>query len=251
MPRPADPNARASLISAARSEFVKKGLRGARIEDITAACGLSKGAFYLHFASKEELFGEVVGAVKGTLEVMAQERLELMERFFAEHGPLDAKEPPERSRLHERLAQLETEQDLRTLEVMWDNRDVMHVLLRGSQGTDFEPVFWALVDREVERIATDFRRMQSTQAFRADVPPALFGTVIIGTYSMLIQQMSRMQEKPDLASWAGDLQQLFREGVMRRDLEPAAMRLPRAVSSRTSPRQASARAHTRKTSRKS
>ena len=60
MARPADPHARAALIAAARAEFVKKGLRGARIEDITAACGLSKGAFYLHSSSKEALFGEVV-----------------------------------------------------------------------------------------------------------------------------------------------------------------------------------------------
>ena len=65
MARPADPHAREALVAAARAEFVKKGLRGARIEDITAACGLSKGAFYLHFPSKEALFGEVVARVQG------------------------------------------------------------------------------------------------------------------------------------------------------------------------------------------
>src|SRR5437660_856533 len=56
MARPADPNAKEALMAAARAEFARRGLRGARIEDITAACGLSKGAFYLHFESKEALF---------------------------------------------------------------------------------------------------------------------------------------------------------------------------------------------------
>lgn len=250
MPRPADPNARASLISAARAEFVKKGLRGARIEDITAACGLSKGAFYLHFSSKEALFGEVVGTVKERLDTLAQERLEQMEHCYAEHGHLSAKDLAERSERYERLVQLETALDLRALELMWDYRDVMHVLLRGSQGTDFESMFSVMVDAEVERVAADFRRLSGSKASRPDVSPTLFGTVIVGTYSLLVQQMSRMQEKPDLAGWARGLQMIFREGVMPRDSEPAPVRLPRAVSSRSSPRQGSARAPTRRTSRK-
>ncbi len=250
MPRPADPNARASLISAARAEFVKKGLRGARIEDITAACELSKGAFYLHFPSKEALFGEVVSTVKERLEVLSQERLERMERFYAEHGHLGAKDLAVSSERYEQLVRMETELDLRTLELMWDYRDVMHVLLRGSQGTDFESLFWVIVDAEVERIARDCRRLQSSKACRLDVSPMLFGTVIVGTYALLVQQMSHLQEKPDLASWARDLQRIFHEGAMRRDSEPAPVRLPRAASSHTSPRQGSARAHARRTPRK-
>ena len=250
MPRPADPNARASLVSAARSEFAKKGLRGARIEDITAACCLSKGAFYLHFSSKEELFGEVLGGLKQTLDTMANERVERMERFFAEHGPLTATDLAQRTERYEQLVRLETALDLRTLEVMWEFRDVMHVLLRGSQGTDFESLFWVLVDREVERVAVDCRRMQGSGACRENVSPALFGTVIVGTYALLVQQMSRLRDKPDLASWASHLQQLFREGSMRQGSEPEPERAPRAVSSRTSPRQRLARASTRTSQRK-
>ena len=72
MPRHADPNAKEALVAAARAEFARGGLRGARIEDITAACGLSKGAFYLHFESKEALFGELVPVVSGLLVVVVR-----------------------------------------------------------------------------------------------------------------------------------------------------------------------------------
>lgn len=251
MPRPADPNARASLVSAARAEFVKKGLRGARIEDITAACGLSKGAFYLHFASKEALFGELVEQVQRTLDELAREREERKECFFAEQahpavqGEASLDEP---AAFHQRLALVEAEPDLRALEVMWEYRDVMHVLQRGSQGTEFESLFSVLVDREVERVATDVRRMQDSNACRLDISPTLFGTTIIGTYALLIQQMSRMREKPDLAAWARDLQLIFREGGMGR--VPVPVRMPRAASSRASSRSGPARAATRRTSRK-
>src|SRR5687767_10526998 len=149
MPRPADPNARASLLAAARGEFARKGLRGARIEDITAACGLSKGAFYLHFASKEALFGELVALVTEGIVRLSEERMERMRRFFAEYGQPDASDLAERTERYERLLALETELGLRTLELMWDHRDVMDTLLRGSQGTDFESLFWNVVEQEV------------------------------------------------------------------------------------------------------
>jgi len=68
MSRPADPTARSALVAAARAEFVRKGLRGARIEDITSAYGLSKGAFYLHFDSKEALFEELVRSLADDME---------------------------------------------------------------------------------------------------------------------------------------------------------------------------------------
>src|SRR5438128_370268 len=90
MARPADPTARDALIAAARAEFAKRGLRGARIEDITAACELSKGAFYLHFESKEALFALLVGGFVGEIKACADERVQAMQTFLEQRGPLTA-----------------------------------------------------------------------------------------------------------------------------------------------------------------
>jgi AcrR family transcriptional regulator len=241
MARPADPNARAALITAARAEFVKKGIRGARIEDITAACGLSKGAFYLHYSSKEALFGEAVGEFTRSMQHLTNERLEAMERFFAEHGPLEARDLAERSERYERLVAMNAEADLLTLELMWAYRDVMHVLMRGSQGTEFESLVWGMVDRELARVGQDFHRLQGTGACRPDVPPAVFGSLVVGTYLLLAQQMSQMERKPDLAAWARSLNRLIREGSA-----------PQGEPVKTSPRrrnQARALSRTRSTPR--
>src|SRR6185369_5900164 len=40
--------------------FGEHGIAGAKLEDIAARAGLSKGTIYLYFTSKEELFREVV-----------------------------------------------------------------------------------------------------------------------------------------------------------------------------------------------
>src|SRR5688500_12820981 len=60
MARPVDPNAKIDLLRAAEAVFVEHGLERARVEEITARAGRSKGSFYLHFTSKEEAFRQIV-----------------------------------------------------------------------------------------------------------------------------------------------------------------------------------------------
>lgn len=46
---------REQLLSAARQLFLKKGYRGTSIEEIARRAGLTKGAYYHHFRSKEDI----------------------------------------------------------------------------------------------------------------------------------------------------------------------------------------------------
>src|SRR5438309_2686713 len=129
MPRHADPNAKDALVAAARREFAKKGLRGARIEDITAACGLSKGAFYLHFESKEALFGELVQGFFSVLATCSESREREMAQFFAEYGGgATRRDVEQKTPRYRKFLELETAEDLRVLEHMWSYRDVLGVL---------------------------------------------------------------------------------------------------------------------------
>ncbi len=221
MARPADPKAKEALVAAARAEFARKGLVGARIEDITAACGLSKGSFYLHFSSKEALFGELVEAFLLVIAECDDRRERMMAALLAEHGAITRRDLEEHSPRYRKLLELETAEDLRILEHMWANRDVMGVLLRGAQGTKFEGAIWEITDREIERIKQNFDRFQGENSCRTDIPPEVFGSLIVGTYVLLGMRMSRMAEKPDLAEWARSLHTLIREGSIPPAQNPA------------------------------
>ena len=212
MARPADPNAKEALVAAARAEFARRGLVGARIEDITAACGLSKGAFYLHFSSKEALFGDLVDAFLRAISECDERREISMAAFAAEHGTITRRDLEEHTPRYHMLIEIEAAEDRRILEHMWDYRDVMGVLLRGAQGTKFEGAIWEITDREIERIQHNFDRFQGEHSCRTDIPPEIFGSMIVGTYVLLGMRMSRMTEKPDLAEWARSLHTLIREG---------------------------------------
>jgi AcrR family transcriptional regulator len=56
---PEDRPSRSALLEAGRDVFTARGYRGTRIDDIVQRAGVSHGAFYLHFAGKED-FARVV-----------------------------------------------------------------------------------------------------------------------------------------------------------------------------------------------
>jgi AcrR family transcriptional regulator len=67
---------RGALISAALDEFFEKGFAATRLDDIARRAGLSKGAIYLYFDSKESLF-------QALIESVALSRVEMLEQAAA------------------------------------------------------------------------------------------------------------------------------------------------------------------------
>lgn len=53
------------IVAAALEVFAEKGFAAARLEEIAARAGVSKGAIYLYFATKEEIFRAVIERAMG------------------------------------------------------------------------------------------------------------------------------------------------------------------------------------------
>jgi AcrR family transcriptional regulator len=53
---------RRRLLDAAEQVFLRRGLQGSSVEEIAAEAGFTRGAFYSNFASKDELFVELLHA---------------------------------------------------------------------------------------------------------------------------------------------------------------------------------------------
>lgn len=71
--------------------FAEHGISAAKLEDIAALAGVSKGTIYLYFSSKEELFREVVRLTVVPLIAQADEiptdgpAADQLERYLAHH----------------------------------------------------------------------------------------------------------------------------------------------------------------------
>ena len=211
MARPADPNARASLVAAARAEFVRHGILKARVEDITQACGLSKGAFYLHFDSKEALFRELTGVLEAAFEQIRADR----ERAYlglvaARAGDNDHRADPTFVRA---LSELDAREDRRLLDLLWDWRDVIDVLLRGCQGTEFDGVMWQVLDQQLERLRDQCLNLQRVRLVRDDVSAELLGMMVVGTYMFVARRLVQAKVKPDFGELVTSLQRVMNAGM--------------------------------------
>jgi TetR/AcrR family transcriptional repressor of nem operon len=69
---------RAEIFGHAGRLFRLRGYAGTNIDDIMLAAGLTRGAFYAHFKSKEELFAQVVGSGQGLLWKLRSANAELL-----------------------------------------------------------------------------------------------------------------------------------------------------------------------------
>ena len=221
MARPKDPLSRSALVSAARAEFARVGLRSARIEDITHACGLSKGAFYLHFESKEGLFREQTAALQASFEAMRVSRAKAY-RELTRRGPGDALP------FVAAMMEIDAREDRKLLELLWDWRDVTDVLLRGSQGTEFSGLLWAMLDREVSRVERECALLDRAGFMRDDVPGFVIGSMIVGTYLMIARRLSLLSEKPAFEPLVAALQSVLADGVAPRVVASKPARARRA-----------------------
>ena len=59
---------RARLVAAGQELFARRGIRSTTVEQLARAAGISKGAFYFFFPSKEALFFAIVEDVEQTMQ---------------------------------------------------------------------------------------------------------------------------------------------------------------------------------------
>lgn len=64
---------RAKLLEAARNIFIEQGYAGASMDELTASVGLTRGALYHHFGSKEGLLLAVLEKIELEVEAVVQQ----------------------------------------------------------------------------------------------------------------------------------------------------------------------------------
>jgi AcrR family transcriptional regulator len=207
MPRLPDPSAHQALVESARAEFARRGIEGARVEDIARRAGVSKGAFYLHFRSKEAAFREILLRFLGVLEDHARARQEAERRFERELGGADG--------ALQRAIDFECKVDTQLLELLWRNRQIL-AALDGASGRRFERLVSGFRRRMRALVAGRIGDRQLEGRLRRDVDPEVVADLVVGTYEDFGRRMMEMRGKPDLAAWARSFLAVLYQGVLER-----------------------------------
>jgi AcrR family transcriptional regulator len=195
MARTADPTAKIALLTAAEAVFAEKGVDASKVEDITRRAGLSKGAFYLHFTSKEEALKHIC------------------ESFLA-HCAGCFKPPAELLDLPDDAAGLlafALDRDTTMFDVLWQNRATVQIL-QTCQGPH-EYLLQAF-ERGVRKTSEDWIELWKARGFfRADVEPVLTSDLIFGAYNRLAMKLLESPRRPPFEDWLERAQALFVRGL--------------------------------------
>jgi AcrR family transcriptional regulator len=191
MARIPDPTAKISLLRAAEEVFAEHGLAAAKVEEITRRAGHSKGAFYLHFDSKEEAFKQVVESFLARCSAM-----------FLPPGGYDAVPETPSEALSFWL-----ERDTQMFEFFWQNRAIVAILAtcQGPYTYLMETFRSGLQKTCAEWV--DFSKARGL--LRQDFDTDLVATLLWGAYHELSHKMLALPRKPPIAEWLRQAMSVF------------------------------------------
>ncbi len=123
--------------TAAKAEFMEKGFQAASLRNIVKTAGVTTGAFYGYYDSKEELFAALVGE---PYEYMMGQYKQAHEYF--ENLPME-KQP-------EQMGKLSAECMNGLLAYSFEHTDEFYLILKCSEGTKYADMIDDMVELEIE-----------------------------------------------------------------------------------------------------
>jgi AcrR family transcriptional regulator len=215
MSRIADPRAKIELLRAAEAVFAEHGLAASKVEHITARAGVSKGAFYLHFESKDDCWRQII---EGFVAKLAN-CLDFPEEIGTDLTE-SVTEHLERWHRH----------DLEILEFSWQNRAILRMVLAGGGGTPYAYLIDEFAARVAETTEGWLRIAMGAGVYRADLDTGVVVALISGGYERLVRALINSPKRPDIAAWSYQALSLFTRGLLT---DEARNVLDREVSSGT------------------
>lgn len=113
------------ILASAKEHFMDKGFSGASIRQICKEAGVTNGAFYSHFASKEDLFAKIVDPV-----------LNGFNDLYSEEGT--GYEKISSVKEFERMLVSTFRSEERMISYLYEHADIFRLILTAGQGTEYE-----------------------------------------------------------------------------------------------------------------
>ena len=136
----ADPPTRELILKSARKQFLEKGFQGASIRKIASDAGVTYGALYGYFASKEELFCALADPLIGRIMKKLDDMEAAMLALPAEKRLLGMSDV-----FYVRLPEL--------VELIFEDREIVKLVIGGAKGTKYESFMSELVKRDARAIS--------------------------------------------------------------------------------------------------
>ena len=169
---------------AAMTEFLEKGFQTASLRNIVKNAGVTTGAFYGYYSSKEELFDALV----------SQQYEHIMELYMNEQNrfkQLDAHTQ------QETMGEVSGSCMEEMLDYMYENEDEFRLILTCSKGTRYENMVHEMSEIEVQATHDFIHALETNGIAIKHVDPMLEHMLVSGMFSAffeLLLHRSQIQE---------------------------------------------------------
>ncbi len=183
----------------ATAEFLEKGFRGASLREIVKKAGVTTGAFYGYYKSKEELFSALVKPhadyILNYFKGQVEKFMEIPKNEWADNMTSYSKD----GMVH-------------IFEYAWEHREAFRLILNASEGTDFENFIHDIVEVEINITHVFYAEMEK-QGFKPYAfDPNLEHTIISGEFSALFELIVHDVSFEDGRKCAEELHDFYEAG---------------------------------------
>lgn len=187
------------ILSAAKQEFLEKGFLNASLRNIVRNAGVTTGAFYRYYDSKEALFSALVGEHAEYVLALFNHTIDDFEKLS---GGAQTEQMPDASILC--LYQM--------LDYIYDHYDAFKLLIECAQGTAQEDFVHQLVTREVESTYTYMRTLAGMGFTVEPLPKNLVHIISSGYFAGIFETVVHDMPKEEAREHVRQLHRFYSAG---------------------------------------
>lgn len=194
-----EPNTQARILNAAQAEFLEKGFRAASLRTIVKQAGVTTGALYGYYESKEALFQALVGACYEHFLSVFQNALEAFDRLPIEQQP-------------EHMSNVSQTCLEELLLYMFEHREAFHLLLLCSEGTRYADLKEKLVQLEVDATHRYYLVLEQLGMPAPQIDPRLEHILVTGLMNAYFEMIIHDMPLEDAQQYLRELHSFYSAG---------------------------------------
>ena len=187
------------LLTMAQEEFLDKGFRGASLRAIVKKAGVTTGAFYGYFKSKEELFDALVKEHADYIMGVYDDILAEFERL-----------PPEQQ--EKSMDDYSSTGLQKIFDYAWQHKPAFRLILKSADGTKYENFIQELAQKDMDSTDDFYRLLESLGKKVERIDPLIEQLVITGTFSSFFTLILRDLPKEEAERGLFQLFRFYRGG---------------------------------------
>ncbi|MCR5317786.1 MAG: TetR/AcrR family transcriptional regulator [Treponema sp.] len=183
-----------TILSVAEGEFLQKGYRDASLRTIVKKAGVTTGAFYGYFKSKEELF-----------DALVKEHYDYINRIYDDILHEFEKLPPEEQKC--RMEDYSSAGLQKMFDYIWEHKTPFYLISKSASGTKYENFLQNITQKDMASTDAFYNVLekQGTKVERID--PMIEQLVILSTFTSFFTLILKDIPREDAQR---GLEQMFR-----------------------------------------